>query len=272
MYPFENLAWEKMLLMGAYSSSNDILMMGYQHASITKSNATYQSIVLPEQQEQPMPFPKVVITTGNVTKQWLEAEGNYTAETKVRAACALRPAFTPGSEPRPREPELSNLLVALATNLEEYVRVLVFLGQAFSSVSDFNVRIRPHPSISMEPALAMASLSDTAFFDLSDGTLREDLQWANVVLYASSTVGLEAISLGIPAINLDLGTFLDEDPMLGWSEFKWTVTDPSELVNTINRIQTIPAHDFRQLQQKGQEYAAAYLEPVTDGGLRRFLE
>jgi predicted glycosyltransferase len=102
--------------------------------------------------------------------------------------------------------------------------------------------------------------------------LQEDLYWADVVLYASSTVGLEAISLGIPVIYLDLGSFLDEDPLLGWGGFKWPVTDPSALVDTIIRIEAIPDDEFRQLQRDGQEYAAAYLEPVTEEGLLRFLE
>ena len=162
--------------------------------------------------------------------------------------------------------------MALATNQEEYVRVLVFLEQAFSSVSGFEVRVRPHPSISVEPALKAASVSSIEFFHISSGTLQEDLQWTDVVLYASSTVGLEAISLGIPTINLDLGTFLDEDPMLGWSEFRWQAIEPSGLVDTIHDIEAIPDEEFRQLQRRGQEYAAAYLKPVTEEGLRAFWE
>jgi hypothetical protein len=162
--------------------------------------------------------------------------------------------------------------VALATNQEEYVRVLVFLEQAFSGVSGFEVRVRPHPSISVEPALKAASLPSTEFFHLCSGTLQEDLQWTDVVLYASSTVGLEAISLGIPTINLDLGTFLDEDPMLGWSEFRWSVTEPSHFIETIRRIEALSEAEYLERQRKGMEYATAYLKPVTEEGLRRFLE
>jgi surface carbohydrate biosynthesis protein (TIGR04326 family) len=272
LYPFENLAWEKMLLLGTRSSGHDIRMIGYQHASITKSNATYQSMVLPEDQKQAIPFPNAVVTTGDVTHEWLEKEGHYSTSTEVKAACALRPAFLPLYEPKRREPHLSKILVALATNQDEYVRVLVFLEQAFSGVSGYEVRVRPHPVIPFEPALKAASLSSTSFFHVSSGTLQEDLRWANVVLYASSTVGLEAISLGVPAINLDLGNFLDEDPMLGWSEFRWPAIEPCELVKTIKHIETIPEDEFRALQQKGQEYATAYLKPVTEKGLRSFLE
>jgi hypothetical protein len=93
-----------------------------------------------------------------------------------------------------------------------------------------------------------------------------------VVLYASSTVGLEAVSLGIPAIHLDLGDFLDTDPMFGWDEFKWSVKEPSELVSSIKYIEAIPADRFMELQRKGQEYGASYLMPVTEATMRPFWE
>lgn len=271
LYPFENLAWEKMMLLGAKSSSPETQMIGYQHASITKSNAIYQSMVLPEEQAQAMPFPDVIVTTGDVTHRWLEKKGHYSPETSVRAACALRPPFPPSSEPRAREARLTKILVALATNHDEYVRILVFLEQAFSGTSDFEVRVRPHPVIPIEPALKAISLPSGGVFTLSGGTLQEDLGWASVVVYASSTVGLEAISLGLPTINVDLGNFLDEDPMLGWSEFKWQVTEPSGLINAIKQIESLAEPEFLRLQQAGKEYAVAYLKPVTEDRLARFL-
>ena len=267
VYPFENLAWEKMLLLGAYSASNDLQMIGYQHASLTKSHI---DLLLPEDREAVMPLPKSIITTGDVTRDWLEAEGNYPSEIVVRTGCALRQTPAPTIQAKPREPRLTKLLVALATNLEEYVRVFVFLEEAFSGKSGYEVKIRPHPSIPLEPALASAPVSHPEFRFGGNGPLSEDLQWADAVLYASSTVGLEAIQLGIPAIYLDLGNVLDTDPLLGWREFKWPVTEPSGLVDALQRIEAIPEHEFQRLQRLGQDYAAAYLKPVTAQGLQAF--
>jgi phage FluMu protein gp41 len=60
--------------------------------------------------------------------------------------------------------------------------------------------------------------------------------------------------------------------MLGWSEFKWPVTEPPGLIDAIKQIESLAESDFLRLQQAGQEYAAAYLKPVTEEGLARFLE
>ena len=101
---------------------------------------------------------------------------------------------------------------------------------------------------------------------------RDDLAWADVVLYASSTVGLEAVSSGIPAVYLNLGHFLDTDPMSGWSDFRWSVKEPSELVKTVRCIRSLPKDRFEELQQKGREYVASYLSPATNGKMRAFWE
>jgi predicted glycosyltransferase len=125
--------------------------------------------------------------------------------------------------------------------------------------------MRPHPNLAL-------ALSDQSFFTVSKGPLAEDLEWADAVLYASSTVSMEAISLGIPAIYLDLGNFLNTDPMFGWTDFKWPVNEPSQLVKTIENIESMPQEKFENLQRKGLDYVYHYLKPVTSKNMRPFWE
>jgi hypothetical protein len=168
------------------------------------------------------------------------------------------------------------VLVALATNIEEYVGTLLFLEEAFVGrepfveKGSFEVRIRPHPEYSLESALAIAPLNGSEFYVKSTGSLADDLEWADVVLYASSTVGLEAVSMGIPVVYIDLGAFLDTDPMYGWSGLRWSVKEPAKLAETIQHIADLPQEGLQQLQEKGREYAAAYLKPVTARALETF--
>tara|TARA_B100000029_G_scaffold163429_1_gene159528 strand:- start:142 stop:501 length:360 start_codon:yes stop_codon:yes gene_type:complete len=107
---------------------------------------------------------------------------------------------------------------------------------------------------------------------VSTGPLPDDLTWADAVLYASSTVSMEAIALGIPAIFLDLGAFLNTDPMYGWNEFKWEVSVPSQLADTIDEIESIPQDRFQNLQQRGLDYVYSYLKPVTPDNMRPFWD
>ena len=268
LYPYENRSWEKMLILGLRSDSSETQMLGYQHSSVTLSHTNF---ILGKEESEITPLPNKILTTGTVVKEWLEREGNY-PPGMVKAACALRQGQPVQAPEKKRKPQLNNVLVALATSLQEYVNTLVFLEKAFTPRDSYLVRVRPHPSMPLEWALNLVNLSRSDFYSPSTGALLEDLQWADVVLYASSTVGLEALFGGTPAIHLEVGDFFETDPMFGWNEFKWSVQEPSELINTIQRIAQTPEDEFKELQEKGKQYAAAYLSPVTASGLQTFWE
>ena len=268
LYPYENRAWEKMLVLGIRSQSPKTRMVGYQHASITLSHTNF---FLGQGESPAVPLPDAIATTGPVVKEWLEREGNYPPGL-FQAACALR-QNTNGTTPlKARGQRIKRVLVALATNVEEYVGTLIFLEAALAGTTDYDVRVRPHPTIPLDSALELAPLSSRDFYTVSTGPLDDAFQWADLVIYASSTVGMEAVAQGIPAIYLDLRGFLDTDPMAGWDGFKWSVRDPAELVETIVRIEALPDEQFQAMQRVGQQYVASYLSPVSETGLRVLLE
>ena len=269
MYPYENRAWERMLIRGIRDASPSTRIVGYQHASVTLSHTNF---ILGQEEPPIVPLPDAIVTTGPLVKEWLEREGNYPPGI-LKTGCALRQSSLNGTvQTRNKSDQITNVLVVLATSLDEYVNTLVFLEKAISGLNGYDVRIRPHPTIPLESALKVAPLSHTEFYSPSTGSLMEALQWAEVVIYASSTVGMEAVSLGIPAIYLDLGNFLDTDPMFGWNEFKWSVREPAELIDAIRKIEAVPSHIFSELQLKSREYVSTYLSPVTGDSVRTFLE
>ena len=131
----------------------------------------------------------------------------------------------------------------------------------------------PHPSLMpLEPALEITPLVNRDFYSESTGSIDDELQWASVVFYASSTVCLEAVSLGIPVMYVDLGFHVVTDPMVGWSKFKWVVKESSEVVGAIQQIESLSEEAFNRLQEEGRKYAESYLLPVTAGGLARFWD
>ena len=268
LYPYENRAWEKMLVSGIRSLSPQTRMVGYQHASITLSHTNF---FLGLRESSAVPLPDAIATTGPVVKEWLEREGNYPPGL-FQAACALRQSSNGRPALKARNRPIRRVLVALATNVEEYVGTLTFLEAALAGVTSYNVRVRPHPTIPLDSALELAPLKSRDFYTVSTGPLADAFQWADLVIYASSTVGLEAVAQGIPAIYLDLRGFLDTDPMAGWEGFKWSVQDPAELIDTIGRIEALPDDQFQEKQRMGQQYVASYLSPVTESGMRVLLE
>jgi len=269
LYPFENRSWEKMLLLGVRAASPNTKMIGYQHTSITPGHT---NLLLGEGEANVTPLPESVLTTGEVTREWLERDGGFPAGM-FKAACALRPGQGDPMPVQERKHPINRLLVVLATSLEEYINTFVFLNEAFSKNDEFDVRIRPHPSLThLQTALDLAPLYDREFYTESTGPLGDALQWADLVLYGSSTVCLEAVSQGIPAVYLDLGFFFNTDPMADWNELKWAVKEPSDLMEVIRRIESLPEETFQGLQQKGQEYAQSYLSTATPNRIAAFWE
>lgn len=268
LYPFENRSWEKMLIMGIRYAAPEASIHGYQHTSIT---AGHTNFMLGSEEAKTTPLPNGIFTTGQITKDWLDHNGNYPPGF-FQSACALRQIPETKQPPKKRTNSIKNVLVALATSIDEYVNSLLFCEQAFADQKGFELRIRPHPSLmSLEPALAITPLKNREFFTENTGSIDDALNWADVVLYSSSTVCLEAISKGIPAVYIDLGFHVDTDPMFNWNRFKWHVKDPAELALAFDEIENLSDERFAELQIQGREYTEAYLRPVTEGRMSVFL-
>jgi hypothetical protein len=268
IYPYENRAFEKMLLTGVRAGHPGTRLVGYNHASITASHLNF---MLGVGEAKTMPLPDVLLTLGSVVTEWLECDGQYPPGL-LKTACALRQAATQRRPPRTGRRPMRDVLVCLATSLREYARTLRLLEAAWQGGAPYRLRIRPHPTLRLADGIGAAGLADTAFFEIDEAPLDESLARADVVLYASSTVGLEAVAMGIPAIYLDLRDMLDTDPMPGWSELKWTVSGPDELIPTLRQIDALDDTELAERRARAARYAARYLAPVDARALAAFVE
>ncbi len=274
-YPYENRAWEKMLLLGARRGAPLTKMIGYNHASITGSHLNF---MLRDDEREKMPLPDRVITMGAATMSWLEKQGGHPPQL-LKRGCALRQSSSALARPlKARRNERGcRLLIALATSQLEYINTLLYLQEALEpklidGLGDITVRIRPHPTLSLAQALDVLDGEITFSFEVSDGSVEQDLEWADVVLYASSTIGIETVRAGIPAVYMDLGDILNSDPMEGWMEFKWIAKRPSDLLPVLSNIRKLGEAEYISRQRRGREYAEAYLVAVTDERAHVFQE
>jgi hypothetical protein len=272
IYPHENRTWEKMLMLAMRQMSCGTRMIGYQHAAITPSHLHF---FLEDGEAGVTPMPDVLLTTGDFTQEWLAREGGYPPGV-VQAACGLRQRGPTAAHPLPKAKGKANRLLVVLGNpdLEDYVGTMKLLESALDGSDDRQVVIRPHPTnpVSIKGAIDAAALSGRLAPSMSRGDLRDALEEADVVIYASSTVAIEAASIGLPAICLDLGNALDTDPMWGWNEFKWRADSPDTLVDALEEIDGLSQEQFQALSQRAKTFAHAYLTPVSDKGVIRFLE
>jgi hypothetical protein len=268
IYPYENRAFEKMLLTGVREGQASTRLVGYNHASITASHLNF---MLGVGEAKTMPLPDVLLTLGPVVTEWLECDGQYPPGL-LKSACALRQAGTLARPARAGRRPLRDVLVCLATSLREYARTLRLLEAAWHGGTPYRLRVRPHPTLRLADGVAAAGLGDRAFFEVDESPLDESLSRADVVLYASSTVGLEAVAIGIPAVYLDLRDMLDTDPMPGWSELKWTVSRADQLMPTLREIDALGDAELAERRARAAHYAERYLGRVDERALAAFVE
>ena len=264
--PYENRSWEKMLLAGMASNAPEVRTVGYHHAAVSPAHT---NLLLGVGEAKVIPLPDNIIMMGGVTKEILEKSGNY-PDRMLETGCALRQGRDKGPPcQRHGDGKVSNILVALASSVDEYVNVLLVLEEAFQGTGGYQIGIRPHPEFAIERALRRLPGLNLDF-QLMGGPLEDNIAWANVVVYVSSTVGLNAVSHGVPVVAIDLGEFVDYDPAPASCPMKWSVDRPDQLVKAFQKIEGINDPDYRRLQKQAVEFTSHYFHPVTDESLKAF--
>lgn len=267
LYPFENRSWEKMILLAAREATDSIKLNGYQHASLTSKHINF---ILEKDEAKNIPFPDEIITMGYVTKDMMTGIFNFPKD-KVKAGCALRKAFPPLKYVRDRFPgRVNRILTALASNVSEYVRATEFLDSAFADSQPYKLIIRPHPAIDFKKALRIYRPRRIKY-ELDGLALYDSLKACDLVIYASSTVAIDAIFLGIPVVHIELDNLSTCDPMFNVSYLKWACSNPRELIQLIENISKIDNMAFLDMQKKAREFAESYCVPVTNDAMEAFV-
>lgn len=268
-YPFENLARERMMLWALRGSSPRTRAVGYQHAALTRNHLNF---LLGDGEARVLPLPDKIVTLGDVTREFMIGRGRFPASL-VETGCALRQARLPARvEERAGVLRPPRLLVALATSERECADVLLFLDRAYSGREGVpEIVLRPHPLFPLSEGLR---LSGPVRFPYRDGSGQDPAQAfsaADIVLYASSTMGLEAVRRGLPAVFLDLGNWLSLDPLFELRDYKWSVETPAALVETVEGIRSLPPERARALRWSARGYAGRYCREVTPLALEPFF-
>jgi len=265
-YPFENRSFEKMIILATRGISPKTRIIGYQHASISLRHTNF---ILAEGEAVLTPLPDRIMTMGEITRDIMRVVGRF-PEHLLSTGCAFRQSFY-SERPKARRGQLTNLFVALATGIDEYVKVFRFLDDAFSEKSGYAIWIRPHPVFSLDEAIRIAGGVSFRFHKADRESLDECYRWADMVLYVHSTLSIEAIRRGIPAVNLGIDDILNPDPMFNFDAFKWRVDRHEDLIPTIRGIAAMDKPEFEARQRKGVEFAKRYIAQPSAECVERFL-
>ncbi len=264
-YPFENRAFEKMLLLALRETARQTRTIGYQHASLSQRHT---NVLLSAGERDILPLPDAIMTMGKVTRDFMIDPGGFPAEL-LHIGCALRQK--PYDGPLKAQGPIRRLLVVLATNVEEYIKVIRFLNAAFGEQCPYELWLRPHPAFSLGDALAVTGPPRFAYYKSDSETLSECLDWADVVLYVHSTVSIEALAMGTPVVYLNVPNVLNPDPLLSFDEFRWRADLPQDLPPAIELINDLSGDEFVRRQELGVRFTREYFFPVDENSMEAFL-
>lgn len=271
IYPYENKSLEKMALLGLQNMRPECRTIGYQHTSITPRHST---LLFAQGECNITPLPTTILTAGLVTHRWLTTLGNY-PDGMLRPACALRQKSAPANRiARSRlHADKTRVLFALSSSLRELARSVEICKDLSAASPTLAFGIRPHPEFPIRRlAQCHRDWVNQAHADLGGTLLSDNLDWCDLLVYVSSTVAVEALMRGIPVINLDIGDYLDPDPVVESVRFRFKARNASEVAQTIERLSQLPEEDFLKHSNDAITYAHSYLVPPNDEKLAEFIQ
>lgn len=267
IYPYENKSLEKTLLLGARAASQNTRLIGYQHTSVTPRHI---GLRFEPEEAGITPLPDRIVTVGSITRDYLEQTGNYPGGMLV-AGCALRQKWEDPLPPQTPDRGRPRILLALSSSIGELVSAVDFMRRVKAQLPELELGVRPHlnfPLTSLPTELLSWVRSQAA--DLSGTALRDNLAWADVTAYISSTVALESLMLGRPVIYLAIDPS-NPDPLLGKARLRWTAGNIDEFLTALSAMAVMDEVQMNAERNAALDYVRNYLSPKSPQAIAHFL-
>ncbi len=258
VYPYENKCFERMFLRSVSETHPDTTKIGYQHAVLTPKHI---HMFLAKGESQTMPLPDKIVTNGPYTASLLDKDGNYPDGMVMKGTALRQITAIPDNFVKKHLPEkVRNVLVTLAEGREEYDKGFIFLKEIQSDkrTDMFEFRIRLHPGIPYDPFRNERLLRELRHTRDTTPSLIESLFWADVVLYASTSVAVQAMGMGIPVIWMDLLDFWGNDPISDEEVLRWNLSSPDEWGKVISEIEQLSQDEFERRRYKSKNLVSEY--------------
>ena len=268
VYPYENKSLEKLLLLALRRYSGDLHIIGYQHTSITPRHTT---LLFAPGEAARTPLPDRIITAGEITRQYLERHGNYPAEI-FRTGCAMRQTWLDAKPWNPVGDRPPRVLLALSSSRLELLQAVAFFLRLHEAGARFELGIRPHINFPLHLLPRnLRQWSAVHARDFSGTPLTDNIAWCDLTAYVSSTVALESLMAGKPAVNFRVADTLDPDPVLGDPALHWRTDDADGFAKALDSIRALTADRQRELAADAAAYVRSYLTPPCDECIRLFM-
>mgnify|MGYP001181705519 CR=1 FL=1 len=168
------------------------------------------------------------------------------------------------------------ILIALSIMVDESVNIL---EQVIDSNMDFEqnemkIMIKPHPTMTIDMLKGRFGEKWPHHFQEVEGSTPDYIRMSDLLITGMSTVGLEAVVLGVPTIVVETMSGLAYDPIPESVPKKlWrTCRSPEEISEAVNTFRNRTPEEVSKHKELSAQIKKEYFEPVTKNGVYRFLE
>lgn len=264
--PFEMHPWEKMMITALREENPKAYIVGYQHAAFTQRHLNLR---FSEEEACVTPIPDLIVTSGLQVCNILCKVNPFLAE-RIIPGCALRQSVLSVYNSKiSKEKDYFEIFVAMSSNLQEHVKLISMINECSEKLKgNFRFLLSPHPTVNFSLASSMIGglrkdVSQTVL------PLYDMLAKADLVMYASSTVAVEALFFGKPLIFINMGDVLNPDPLFDFPKGRISVSSVDECVLAIESVkQGFMTPEF---VVEAQEYVNNYFLPIDNKRLSVFL-
>jgi len=217
----------------AFKNYNSGVIVGYSHAVVFPLNL---KIRLTDKEKTQRPEPDFLISTGPKTRELMAEIGNRDLAT-IHSGCSLR--FIPIASERRQEEKNQHIILVALDGVWLSFTLIEWLAKNAMILKDYKVKLRGHPNVPVRKLLEQCIYDIPENFVVSDSSLEEDIVNAFCVIYRHTSVGMQALLNGVPAVHADIDSPLPCDPIADLTTCKWAMRSAEGLVSVLRAIESL---------------------------------
>lgn len=224
IYTYENHSWEKALCLGTHEGRSKTRTIGYQHSYVPWGFLSYMAET---GERRSACMPDRIVANGPFWGEWFRSRGYE----DVSVAGALRTAPRVAMSERIPAGTRPMLFVCPTVCLQPTLELILQVHRAFADDNGVEVWIKPHPIGKLTEDMCRDLLDGDwpAHFHYTEEPAARLLQRTSVLIYTSTSVVYEALTLGIPVVAWRTEFEIDRDPLRWQPEIRCCAATPAEL-------------------------------------------
>lgn len=214
IYPFENQAWERVLLSELHKNNNNTITFGLQNAPCPMLSTRFY---FSRQHIKDLPFPDYLLVNGDIS--YTNLSKYFQNHSEIIKSSTSRPISIDAKNNSAIHGKLS-IMVGCSLGVQESIELIIFITEALRQTTNCVVNIVGHPLVNYDYKKLLEDIKAPKHIKMTSLGFNDELKRADLMFFDSSTVGLQAMLYGIQPVFIGHETVLHVNP----NEYDTTIT------------------------------------------------